>query len=79
MKAMKLYNTETVETRNQFSFSDGVVKVVERETREIYRSEHPAAPRLVIENAIVRTKDLIIKSRAEISGLNAVLQELTVK
>ena len=78
MKTFKLIDTDTNEIRNVFNFSDGAVTVVERETLEVYRFE-PSATRLIIHDAIERTKNLIAKSRSEIAGLNAVLQELNAK
>ena len=78
MKAFKLIETETFETRNVFNFSDGAVTVVERETLESYRLE-PSATRLIIDDAIELTKNLIARSRSEIAGLNAVLQEINAK
>ena len=78
MRAFKLIETETKESRNVFNFSDGTVTVVECETLEIYRIE-ASATRLVIDEAIERTKNFVAKSRSEIAGLNAVLQDLTAK
>ena len=79
MRSMKLINTETIETKNVFEFSGGAVTVVERQVNEFYRIERPAGTRLIIGNAIERTKNFIAKSRAEIAGLNSLLQELTTK
>ena len=79
MKAIKLTDTETIETSNVFKFDDGEVIVVEREVHEFYRLEEPAAPRLIIDNAVERTRNFIAKSRAEFSELKSVMQELTAK
>jgi hypothetical protein len=79
MNAIKLIDTETIETNNVISFADGEVTVVEREVHEFYRLEEPASTRLIIDDAIERTKNYISKSRAEFSDLRMLLQELTVK
>ena len=78
MKAIKLIDTETIETNNVISFADGEVTVVEREVHEFYRLEEPS-PRLVIEDAIERTRNYISKSRAEFAELRSLMQELTAK
>ena len=74
MKAIKLIDTETIETSNVFSFADGEVTVVEREVHEFYRLEEPSSPRLVIEDAIERTRNYISKSRAEFAELKSLRQ-----
>ena len=79
MKAIKLIDTETIQTSNVFSFADGEVTVVEREVHEFYRLEEPSSPRLVIEDAIERTRNYISKSRAEFAELSSLMQELTAK
>lgn len=79
MKAIKLTDTETIETNNVFSFADGDVTVVEREIHEFYRLEEPASTRLIIGGAIERTRDFIAKSRSEMAEINSLLQELTAK
>ena len=79
MERIKLIGTESYEINNVFKFDDGEVRVVEREVHEFYGPERSGSTRLVIGNAIERTRDFIAKSRAEISDLNAVLHELTAK
>jgi len=77
MKAIKLIDTETMETSNVFNFDDGAVTVIEREVHEFYRLEDSASTRLIIDDAIERTKSFISKSRAEFAELKSVMQELT--
>lgn len=79
MKAIKLIDTETIETSNVFSFEDGAVTVIEREVHELYRLEQPDSTRLVIGNAIERTRDFISRSRSEFAELASVMQELKAK
>jgi hypothetical protein len=79
MKAIKLTDTETIETNKVFSFADGDVMVVEREVHEFYRLEEPNSTRLIIDDAIERTRNYISKSRAEFAELKSLMQELTAK
>lgn len=81
MEKVKLIESEGFETKNVFNFESGDVIVVEREVHEFYALERPttAAPRLIIENAIERTRNFISKSRSEISELSSLMQELTAK
>ena len=79
MKAIKLTDTETIETSNVFSFADGDVTVVEREMHEFYRFEDASPTRLIIDDAIERTRNYISKSRAEFAELKSLMQELTAK
>ena len=79
MKAIKLIDTETIESSNVFSFADGEVTVVEREIHEFYRLEEASGTRLIIDDAIEKTKSFISKSKAEFSELSSLMQELTAK
>lgn len=79
MERLKLIETEAFETRNVVKFNDCEVTITEREVHEVYRLDHSAGPRLVIDNAIERTKDFIAKSREEFAGLNSILNEFTAK
>ena len=80
MEGIKLVETETIETTNLFNFAEGPITVTEREVHEIYRClEQPAAPRLIVGEAIERTRNFIAKTRAEFAELNSVLRELTAK
>ena len=79
MKAIKLIDTETFETSNVIKFEDGAVTVIEREVHELYRLEESSSTRLIIDDAIERTKNYISKSRAEFAELKSLMQELTAK
>jgi len=72
MKAIKLIDSETVETRNVFNFADGPVTVVEREVHEFYGL---APTRLVVVDAI---ENFVARSRSEIAELNSIMQELSL-
>lgn len=77
MKAIKLIDAETIETRNVFNFSDGPVTVVERELHEFYRFEQPAPTRLIIVNAFEQAKTFIARSRSEMAEVTSILRELS--
>lgn len=77
MKAIKLIDSETIETRNVFNFADGPVTVIEREVHELYGFGHPEPTRLIIVDVIERAKDLISRSRSEIAGLREIMRELS--
>lgn len=79
MTAIKLIDSEVMETRNVFNFADGPVTVVEREVHEFYGLERPASPRLIVVDAIERTKGLIARSRSEIAGLSDIMRELSLR
>jgi hypothetical protein len=76
MTAIKLIESEVVETRNVFNFADGPVTVAEREVHEFYALERTVSPRLVIVDAI---ENFVARSRSEIAGLSSIMQELAVK
>jgi len=71
MTAIKLIESETIETQKVFNFSDGPVTVVEREVHEFYGTP---APRLVVVDAI---ENFIARSRSEIAGLSSIMRELS--
>lgn len=77
MKAIKLIDSEVMETRKVFNFADGPVTVVEREVHELYGFERPSATRLIIVDAMERTRDFISRSRSEMSELSSIMSELS--
>lgn len=77
MKAIKLIDSETIETRNVFNFSDGPVTVVESEVHEFYRFEAPAPTRLIIVDAFEQAKNFIARSRSEMAELTSIMRELS--
>lgn len=79
MKGIKLSKTEVFESNRVFDFPDGPVTVCEREVHEFYRPEEASPTRLVISDAIDRTRTFISKAREEFSELNAVLRELVAR
>ena len=74
MTAIKLIDSETIETRNVFNFADGPVTVVESEVHELYAIPQPASTRLVVVDAI---ENFVARSRSEIAGLSSLLRELS--
>lgn len=76
MEKLRLQETQVFESNGVFDFPDGSVKVYEREVREVYRN---APPRLVIDDAVERTKGFIAKARAEFADLNTLMTELTAR
>ena len=79
MKVIKLIESEVVESTRVFDFPDGPVTVCEREVHEFYGSEEASSTRLVISDAIDRTRTFIAKTREEFSELNAVMRELVAR
>ena len=79
MKRIKLYESEVLESNRVFDFPDGPVTVCEREVHEFYRPEESSPTRLIISDAIDRTRTFISKTREEFSELNAVLRELITR
>ncbi len=75
MTAIKLIESEVMETRNVFNFADGPVTVVEREVHEFYGLERAVSPRLVIVDAV---ENFVARSRSEIADLNSIMQELSL-
>lgn len=77
MTAIKLIDSETIESRNVFNFADGSVTVEEREVHEFYGFVQPASPRLIIVDAFERTREFIARSRSEIVGLSDIMRDLS--
>lgn len=75
MTAIKLIDSEAIESRKVLNFADGPVTVVECEVHEFYGFERPNATRLVIVDAI---ENFVARSRSEIAGLNSIMQELSL-
>ena len=79
MKAIKLIESEVVETNRVLHFPEGQVTICEREVHEFYRPEDASPTRLIISDAIDRTRTFISKRREEFSELNAVMRELVTR
>lgn len=82
MKAIKLSETEVIETSGVIEFSDGPVLINEREIHEFVRVNNgmtAGKPKLVIGDAIERTREFVAKARAEFGELSSVLQELRAR
>ena len=76
MKLIKLSESEVIESNHVFDFPDGPVTICEREVHEFYGPEEASPTRLVISDAIDRTRTFIAKTREEFSELNSVMREL---
>jgi hypothetical protein len=72
MTAIKLIDSDTLESRSVFNFDDGPVTVVEREVHEFYGV---APTRLVVVDAI---ENFVARSRSEIAELSSIMQELSL-
>ena len=79
MKGIKLCETEVIESNRVVELPDGSVTICEREVHEFYRPEQASSTRLVISDAIDRTRTFISKSREEFSELNLVMRELIAR
>ena len=79
MENVKLSQTEVLESNNIFDFPEGQVRVYEREVHEVYRNQPVTVPRLVVDDALGRTKSFIAKARAEFAELNSLMMELTAR
>ena len=79
MKVIKLIESEVVESTRVFDFPDGPVTVCEREVHEFYGPQEASSTRLVISDAIDRTRTFIAKTREEFSELNSVMRELVAR
>ena len=89
MKAKKHNETEVSESDRTFSFPDGEVTLKERATREVIHfsrdrgiartGKNGAAQttRLIIGDAVARTKNFVAKTRDDVGELSSILQELT--
>ena len=78
-KMLRLCEKEVIVTTGTFEFADGAVTISERETHELYRAEMPSPTRLIIGDAIERTKEFVSKARAEFTEMNSVLSELAAR
>ena len=79
MNGIKLSETEVIESNRVFDFPDGPVVVFEREVHEFYVPKDASATRLVVSDAIDRTRTFISKKREEFSELNSVMRELVTR
>ena len=79
MNVIKLIESEIIESKRVFDFPDGPVVVVEREVHEFYVPKGASATRLVISDAIDRTRTFVSKAREEFSELNSVMRELVTR
>ena len=78
MNRLKLCETEVLESNRVFDFPDGPVTICESEVHEFYRPE-PCSTRLVISDAIDRSRTFIAKAREEFSELNSLMHELVAR
>ena len=78
MITIKLMDTKVIESNRVVDFPDGPVVICEREVHEFYVPS-ATATRLVISDAIDRTRTFISKTRDEFSELNSVLRELVTR
>ena len=76
MYRIKLMDTEVIESNRVLDFPDGPVTICEREVHEFYEPSAASSPRLVISDAIDRTRTFISKAHDEFAELNAVMREL---
>jgi hypothetical protein len=79
MKGIKLSETEVFESNRVFDLPGGSVVMFERQIHEIYRPEKNSSTRLVISDAIDRTRTFVSKAREEFSELNSVMRELVAR
>ena len=79
MNDIKLSASEVIESNRVFDLPDGPVTMWEREVHDFYRQEEPSPTRLVISDAIDRTRTFISKTREEFSELNTVMRELLAR
>jgi hypothetical protein len=80
MKAIKVCESEVIESNRVFDLPGGPVTICEREVHEFYRLEEAPPTRLVIiSEAIDRTRTFISKAREEFSELNSVMRELVTR
>ena len=79
MKRIKLADIEVIETNRVFDLPNGPVTVCEREVHEFYRVESASPTRLIISDALDRTRTFISKARVEFSELNSIMRELVAR
>jgi hypothetical protein len=75
-KDIRLAESEVVEINRVVDLPGGSVTIYEREVHECYRPENASTTRLVISDAVDRTRTFIAKTRDEFSELNALMREL---
>lgn len=79
MNNIKLTDTKVIELNRVIDFPDGPVAICEREVHEFYEPVTGMSTRLVISDAIDRTRTFISKAREEFSELNSVMRELVTR
>ena len=82
MKAIKLSEIEVIETNGIFEFSDGPVIINEIEVHEfvsVDKGRRTSKPRLVIDDAIERTREFVAKARNEFGELSSLMRELQAR
>jgi hypothetical protein len=79
MENIKLSDTEVIESNRVLDFPNGQVTICEREVHEFYEPGPVSSPRLIISDAIDRTRTFIAKTREEFSELNSVMHELLAR
>ena len=79
MRDIRLAESEVVEFNRVVDLPGGSVEVYERKVHEIYRPEEGSPTRLVVSDAIDRTRTFIAKRREEFAELNAVMRELATR
>jgi hypothetical protein len=79
MNIIKLSDTKVIESNRVVDFPDGPVTIHEREVHEFYGPADASSTRLVISDAIDRTRTFISKTRDEFSELNSVMRQLVVR
>ena len=79
MKGIKLIESEVFESSRVFELPGGPVTICEREVHEFYGPEEASPTRLVISDAVDRTRTFIAKTREEFSELNSLMRELAAR
>jgi hypothetical protein len=79
MKGIRVCKTETIETNRVCDFSDGAVTICEREVHEYYEPKPAMSTRLIISDAIDRTRTFISKAREDFSELNSIMDDLLAR
>jgi hypothetical protein len=78
MNIIKLSDTTVIESNRVVDFPDGPVTICEREVHELY-GPAPSSTRLVISDAIDRTRTFISKAHDEFSELNSIMRQLMAR
>lgn len=79
MKLIKLGESEVMESNRVLHLPGGPVTICEREVHEFYGPEAGSSTRLVISDAIDRTRTFISKAREDFSELNSIMRELVAR